>query len=303
VKETVAKVVDAAAPPAVKEAARPAVEKAAIAPVTTSRQQPAESAVPQRATTATAGEPQSRKLKDSTGSSRTATPPIAESAKGVERKTASVAALPTSQPSVIPGETKGQTVRKAAEPAPAAKTPPAAKAEGEPRPKAAEGKGIFLPPVSGDLKLEIVGKDDLLQRIKVVVLFHELPKTRRNRPMSKAESRRFKTLSPKLVRTGDTARQAVIEVAAEGIYEFRVETGSEQPVEASFAVKLYDNSSRARTRPVGNRRVVRSESIVKVLMPEGFLWDDNSAFTGSIEDSESITKFISDTGLVWKEYK
>jgi hypothetical protein len=221
----------------------------------------------------------------------------------VERKTASVVALPTSQPSVIPGETKGQTVRKAVQPAPAAKTSPAAKAEGEPRPKAAEGKGIFLPPVRGDLKLEIVGKDDLLQRIKVVVLFHEFLKSRRNRPFSKAESRRFQTLSPKLVRTGDTARQAVIEVAAEGIYEFRLETGSEQQEDAFFVVKLYDNSSRARTKPVGKRRIANNESIVKVLMPEGFLWDDDSAFTGSIEDSESITKFSADTGLVWKEYK
>jgi len=130
-----------------------------------------------------------------------------------------------------------------------------------------------------------------------------LPTARRSRPMSKAEYRRFRTLSPKLVRTDDTTQQAVIEVAAEGIYEFKVETGAEQPLEVSFAVKLYDNSSRARTKPVGKRRISSSESIVKVLMPEGLLWDDDSAFSGSIEASDSTTKFNSDTGLVWKEYK
>lgn len=302
-KEAAANVVEAKATPAVKETVRPAFEKAETAPPTVNRQQPAKSAVPHRETTATARDQQSGELKDSTSSSRPVTPPVAESAKGGETKTASAAALPTSQSSGVPAEAKGETVRKAAGPAPLAKPAPAAKAESEQRPKAVEGKGIFLPPVNGDLKLEIVGKDDFLQKIKVVVLFHELPKTRRNRPMSKAEYRRFQTISPKMVRTGDTARQAVIEVAGEGIYEFRVETGPDQPVEALFAVKLYDNSRKARTRPVGKRRIAGRESIVKVLMPEGFLWNDDSAFSGSIEDSDSTTKFNTDTGLVWKEYQ
>jgi hypothetical protein len=33
------------------------------------------------------------------------------------------------------------------------------------------------------------------------------------------------------------------------------------------------------------------------------LWSDDSFFSGSIEDSESVTKFNTDTGIVWKEYK
>jgi len=302
-KEVVAKAAEETARPSVKEAGPPPLKNAQITPATANRQQPAESAVPYRETTATAMEKQSRESKVSAGSSRNTTPSIAESTKVVESKTASTAALPVSQPAGVPGEARGEAVRKAAVPAPASKPACVIKAQDKPQAKGAEGKGIFLPPVRGDLKLEIVGKDELLQSIKVVVLFHELPTARRNRPMSKAEYRRFRTISPKLVRTGDTTRQAVIEVAAEGIYEFKVETGAEQPVEASFAVKLYDNSSRAHTRPVGKRRISSSESIVKVLMPEGLLWDDDSAFSGSIEASDSTTKFNSETGLVWKEYK
>jgi hypothetical protein len=302
-KEVVAKVVAATGPPAVKETARPAVENAAIAPVTANRQQPAESAIPHRETTATAVEKQPRESIASAVPSRTATPSVAESAKGMETKTVSVATLPTSQPAGVSGEAKGEAIQKTAVPAPAAKPVPAAKAQSKPQAKGAEGKGIFLPPVRGDLKLEIVGKDDILQQIKVVVLFHELPRSRRNRPMSKAEYRRLQTLTPKLVRINESTRQAVIEVAAEGVYEFQVESGPEQPGEASFSVKLYDNSSRARTSPVGNRRIAGRESIVKVLMPEGLLWSDDSFFSGSIEDSESVTKFNTDTGIVWKEYK
>jgi len=37
-------------------------------------------------------------------------------------------------------------------------------------------------------------------------------------------------------------------------------------------------------------------------MPDAILWDDESAFSGSMEDSNSVTKFNSETGLVWKEY-
>jgi len=38
-------------------------------------------------------------------------------------------------------------------------------------------------------------------------------------------------------------------------------------------------------------------------MPEGILWDDDSSFSGNMEDSESITKFNAETGVVWREYK
>ncbi|WP_275095230.1 hypothetical protein [Oryzomonas japonica] len=42
--------------------------------------------------------------------------------------------------------------------------------------------------------------------------------------------------------------------------------------------------------------------MARILMPEGILWDDDAAFTGSIDDGDSITKFESASGLVWKEY-
>jgi hypothetical protein len=38
-------------------------------------------------------------------------------------------------------------------------------------------------------------------------------------------------------------------------------------------------------------------------MPEELFWDDTSSFSGSIEDSRSITRFRNDTGLLWKEDK
>ena len=41
----------------------------------------------------------------------------------------------------------------------------------------------------------------------------------------------------------------------------------------------------------------------KFLMPEAVFWDDTDRFSGSFEDSHSVTKFRYDTDLLWKEEK
>jgi hypothetical protein len=41
----------------------------------------------------------------------------------------------------------------------------------------------------------------------------------------------------------------------------------------------------------------------RFLMPEALFWDDTDRFSGSIEDSRSVTKFRYETGLTWKEEK
>lgn len=53
---------------------------------------------------------------------------------------------------------------------------------------------------------------------------------------------------------------------------------------------------------LGKRTISRRSVLAKVLMPEAILWDDDAAFTGSLEDAGSTTKFNSNTGLYWKEY-
>ncbi len=187
-----------------------------------------------------------------------------------------------------PPDTKAVTRNKAAE------TPPA---------KSTGPKGIFAPPLSGDLKIEITGSDEALKAIKISVVFREYAKTRHSRPMTKANFRNSRELSPKMARVAKNTLQAVIEIAGEGVYDFRNISNSATPAEAAFTVKIYENSGRAKTKSAGSRMVSAKGSIVKVLMPEGILWDDDSAFSGSMEDSESVTRFNTDSGLVWKEYK
>lgn len=239
--------------------------------------------------------------------------PVVARPSAVQKTTESAPALPSprtapSQAQLHAKVTDGKLNERAAAPVqrvapPAAAVKPASPTkEGDKPVKSAEVKGLFLPPVFGDLKLEIGGKEEALKQVKVTVLFREFRQSRRNRPMTKAEARRVQAIVPKVVRTSEKTLQAVIDVAGEGVYDFRLEAASGQSVAASFTVKVFEKSKKAVIKNLGSRTVGNKESVTKILMPEGILWDDPAAFTGNIEDSDSVTKFNSDTGLVWKEY-
>ncbi len=121
--------------------------------------------------------------------------------------------------------------------------------------------------------------------------------------MSAAEARRVKVLTPKAARVRENVLQLVIETAAEGIYEFRVTEAEVSAMEASCVVTITTGDKRKKVKDVGSKSLSEKTSLVRILMPEGMVWEDDSNFTGSIEDSESITRYNSDTGLVWKEYR
>lgn len=162
---------------------------------------------------------------------------------------------------------------------------------------AQEGK-IALLPLTGDLKLEITGHADPI----VTVSFKEYLKSHRNRPITRAEAGRVQNVKPATRMTGDVY-EAVVGTAGEGIYDLIVAPGNGTTFTASFRVKIYENRSNAKTRPLGKKTLSGRTLIARILMPEGIFWDDEGSFSGYIEDSDSITKYNSDTGLVWKEYK
>jgi len=162
---------------------------------------------------------------------------------------------------------------------------------------AAETKGILIPPIIGDLKLEVTGATNL----KITAVFKEYLKTRHNRPMTKAEAKRVQPVALKH-RTRENSIEAVVGTAGEGIYDFIVEPSDDRPVRAVFVVKVHEAGSNAKTRTLGAKTVKEKVVVIKILMPEGILWDDDSYFSGNMEDSESITKYNTDTGVIWKEY-
>lgn len=160
-------------------------------------------------------------------------------------------------------------------------------------------QAIFHPPLAGDLKLVITGD----REIKVEASFREFRKGRRGKALSRWEDRSRKNIVPKAVRTGENTREAVIEITEEGIYDLRVTSADGRPVEAVFILKIRESGQGTLTKRLGRKSVLQTVTIARVLMPEGILWDDDSSFTGSMEDDASITKFDAQTGLIWREFK
>jgi|GEM_PF-3949584 len=85
-------------------------------------------------------------------------------------------------------------------------------------------------------------------------------------------------------------------------FNLRVELDQHDSLQGHITIRLYEPGPRQRIRKLSKQEIASGVTVVRILMPEGILWDDPSAFSGSMEDSESVTRYNTDSGLVWKEY-
>lgn len=158
---------------------------------------------------------------------------------------------------------------------------------------------VLHPPVTGDLKLIITGDID----VKVEVFFKPFPKGRRGKPFTRWEAENRRNIIPKLVRTQEKVHEAVVEITDEGIYSIMVRVNNGKSGTAGLTLKIRESRPGGRAKDLGARKIDGSVEVAKVLMPEGVLWNDDGYFTGDMEDADSVTKFNSETGLMWREYK
>ncbi len=158
-------------------------------------------------------------------------------------------------------------------------------------------KGLVLPFLKGDLKLVVTGT----ALPKETITFKEFALSRRSRPFSRVEARHEITIIPLTANTQENTHEIVIGKVNPGVYSITIEP-VDGPTDVIFSLKLYEGTSRMIVKNLGRRTLTRKFVLLKVLMPEGILWDDNAAFTGNMEDSDGVTKFNSGTGLMWKEY-
>jgi hypothetical protein len=159
-------------------------------------------------------------------------------------------------------------------------------------------RGLVIAAPHGDLKLVMKGDTG----IKISVRFRDYPKNRRSKALTRSEGRRAENVVPVLAATREDTREAVIETAREGVYTFSADPEGAKGARASFTLKAFESGTRERIAVLGTRTISGTTVLVKILMPEAILWSDESAFTGSMEDSESETKFNAATGLFWKEF-
>lgn len=236
------------------------------------------------------------------------TPPYPQAAPKLPRDTAGGAVsqgtsppLPGPEPATAPKTTESTAPPRAVADPPQSQEGDhsvAASPRMRPTPDRPEPKGMVFPVVRGDLALVVVGAAE----IKLGVFFRAYPRSRRTREVTKAEGRRQYRLTPVVVKTGEMQRRAVIEKASEGVYTFVAEGEVAHPSEAEFIVEVGGAPGSKTVKALGSCVVAGRRVIAKVLMPEGLFWDDASAFTGSMVDAESTTKFNASTGLLWKEY-
>jgi len=208
-------------------------------------------------------------------------------------KTASDKAIPPESP--LP---RARTVKQPPPPATiAAKAATMAAVIDPPAAKREPPRGIMAPKVTGDIKLTVHGS--VIPAIHIT--FQDFATSRRHRPLSRAESRRETGVAP-LVTTQEGVHEFVVPQTHAGIYTITA-TARGTAASATFLLKLFEGRTREASRKIGTIKVADKTVVVKLLMPDGIVWDDDTAFTGSLENSDSITKFNSDTGLTWKEYK
>lgn len=218
-------------------------------------------------------------------------------------KQAAQTQAPQKQVNGLPGSAQSSSLKSPAEPKTPARPPtvvkPAPAEEKQASQPASPPQLVLHPPLSGDLKLVITGDIDL----KVEVFFKDFPKTRRSKPFTRWEAEKRRAITPKLVRTGENVHEAVVEVAEEGIYTIMVRVNNGKPGTAGLLLKIRESGPGAKSKKLGSRKIDNIVEVAKVLMPEGVLWNDDGYFTGDMEDADSITKFNSETGLMWREYK
>ncbi len=174
--------------------------------------------------------------------------------------------------------------------------------DGKGREGSDRGRGLFSASIPGDIAFELTSADDLRRGVRVSVGFRDFPRRKRGSPLSRGEATRIRTISPTIVMPGEHAIHAVIDRAAEGVYYLRVEAG-QQLADVSVTIRLFAGSSRARNRTVQVGALAGSRTVIRLMMPEGVIWEDPSAFSGSLEDSDSVTRFNAETGMEWKEYR
>ncbi len=101
-----------------------------------------------------------------------------------------------------------------------------------------------------------------------------------------------------------TEKMFSVAKAGKGIYTFVMENKGEKPYEADMAFVLYGGEKGERIKTYKDLMLLPGAALrFRFVLPQAVFWDDEDRFTGSIEDSNYITKFNYNSGLVWKEKK
>jgi hypothetical protein len=166
-----------------------------------------------------------------------------------------------------------------------------------------ESFGLPVPAalLAKDIRVELLSGPAEMPRLAVQLL---------SRPYEKAGEKYLKSalkpveLDEKPQRTdGERVKRTFVVANAErGVYTFLIRNTGADTCSVAVAVVLYGSTKSERKKAFETVEIApRSSFKVRFILPDALFWDDDS-FSGSIEDSNSVTKFTYG-GLLWREDK
>ncbi len=162
---------------------------------------------------------------------------------------------------------------------------------------ASAGELVIPLPIRNDIEIEISG-DDSLDEL-TTQLFMDPHPMEKGGIHTEAEN-----ISIKLDRPSGNKIHISVEQADKGAYTLRITNMKTRPVMLDMAFLFYGGKESGESTLKKNREAKGHGSVsLRFLIPEILFWDEDESFTGIIEGPDHITKFNSDTGLVWKEKK
>jgi len=91
--------------------------------------------------------------------------------------------------------------------------------------------------------------------------------------------------------------------AEAGVYTLIVKNAGGKEYEGRFLIKLYEGKTQE-VKKEYPLKLAGGEAIrFRFVIPQAVFWEDEGYFSGTIEDSDSMTKYNYDTGIVWREEK
>jgi len=92
--------------------------------------------------------------------------------------------------------------------------------------------------------------------------------------------------------------------AEKGVYIFMIKNNGSKGYEADVLFYIFEGKSGERRKEYKTIELPPNTTLkYKFIIPEAIFWDDEDYFTGTIESSNTLTKFNEKTGLIWKEKK
>jgi hypothetical protein len=105
----------------------------------------------------------------------------------------------------------------------------------------------------------------------------------------------------------DNQRILTVASGARGIYTIGIENGSAGQEQAEVHVCVFPRDpAKRRVRKLGMIRLgggAAADKLVRVLLPEGVFWEDDSWFSGVLESTHDTIKYKQPEGIAWKEVK